>query len=63
MVGLTVAPLPVAARVPPQEPVYQRTVSPVPPPPPFSVSVVELPLQMVDEPAVALVQQREEGDG
>ncbi len=53
VVGLTLAPLPVAASVPPHDPVYHLTVSLVPPPPPFSVRVVELPLQIVAEPAVA----------
>ncbi len=47
------APLPVAAKVPPQEAVYHFTVSPVPPPPPLSVRVVLPPLQIVAEPAEA----------
>lgn len=39
--------------MPPQEEVYQRITSPVPPPPPFKVSVVLWPLQIVDWEAVA----------
>src|SRR2546430_9510129 len=42
-------------RSPPQEPLYQWIVSLVPPPPPVSVSVVGLPLQIVEDPVVAEV--------
>ena len=55
VVGLTLRLLPVPTAVPPQEPVYQWIVSPVPPPPPLSVSVVDCPLQIVVELAVAEV--------
>ena len=53
--GLTTKPFPVPANVPPQEAVYHFIVSPVPPPPPFSVSVVLPPLQIVAELAEAEV--------
>lgn len=53
VVGDTLNPLPVPASVPPQDEVYQRITWPVPPPPPFKVSVLLCPLQIVVEDAVA----------
>lgn len=53
VVGDTLNPLPVPTGVPPQEEVYQLIVCPVPPPPPFKVSVVLWPLQIVVCEAVA----------
>ena len=43
---------PVPADVPPHEPVNHWTVAPVPTVPPFTVSVVLLPLQMVVVPVI-----------
>ena len=52
-VGLTIKLLPVPAKVPPQDPVYHRITSPVPPPPPLSVKVVLPRLQITVAEAVA----------
>jgi hypothetical protein len=53
--GLTVKVLPVPAETPPQLPLYQLQVAEVPNTPPFIDKVVLLPLQIVDEVAVAEV--------
>lgn len=50
--GETVMLLPVPTLVPPQEPVNHCTVAPIPMLPPFTVSVVEFPLQMVVVPLI-----------
>ena len=52
-VGFTERLLPVPTNVPPQEAVYQVITSPVPLPPPLSVSDVLCPLQIVDGDALA----------
>jgi hypothetical protein len=48
--GETVTEFPVPTNVPPQLPLYQFHAAPVPKLPPLTVSVVELPLQMVVVP-------------
>jgi hypothetical protein len=53
--GLTVKVLPVPAETPPQLPLYHLQVAEVPNTPPFIDKVVLLPLQIVDEVAVAEV--------
>ena len=50
MFGLTVIEFPKPAAVPPQLPVYQCQLAPVPNEPPTTVSVVEMPLQIVVTP-------------
>jgi hypothetical protein len=44
--------LPVATKVPPHEPLYHFQLAPVPSEPPFGVSVVLLPRQMVVVPLI-----------
>ena len=53
--GVTENPLPVPTKVPPHEPVYHCITSFAPPPPPLSVKVVLLPIQMGFVAAVAEV--------
>ena len=50
--GETVILLPVPADVPPHEPVNHSATAPVPALPPTTVSVVLLPLQMVEVPEI-----------
>jgi hypothetical protein len=50
--GETVILLPVPTLVPPQEPVNHCAAAPVPIVPPFTVSVVEFPLQIVVVPVI-----------
>ena len=52
VVGETVMLLPVPAGVPPHEAEYHLAVAPVPALPPETVSVVLLPLQMVEIPEI-----------
>ncbi len=54
-VGLTDKLLPVVTSVPPQLPLYHFQLPPVPNVPPFTLSVVLWPSQIVDELALALV--------
>ena len=53
--GLTLTLLPVATGVPVQLPLYHFQLPPVPNVPPFTLSVVLWPSQIVDELALALV--------
>jgi hypothetical protein len=54
-VGLTDKLLPVVTNIPPQLPLYHFQLPPVPNVPPFTLSVVLWPSQIVDELALALV--------
>lgn len=55
VVGDTLMLAPVPTSVPPHEPLYHLMLAPVPRLPPLTLSVEELPEQMVDAEAEALV--------
>ena len=55
VVGLTERLLPLPTNVPPQLAVYHLITSPVPPPPPLRVKIVDEPLQIVAVETVAEV--------